>query len=184
VFDRFAPSARAAVHRAQEEAIDLGHDYVGTEDLLLGLLGDEEAEATLASVGVRGQDVRADLADILGCSDEPRPIRPDPEALRSLGIDLGEVRRRVEEAFGRGALEETCAWQRGHALRLTPRVKKSLELAFREARALGHGQIRPHHLLLGLLAEGQGIAVMVLSGRAGSPGRVRSAVLGDLRRPA
>jgi ATP-dependent Clp protease ATP-binding subunit ClpA len=184
MLDRFSPEASAVVHQAQEEAIELGHDYVGTEHLLLGLLGDEGVEAILASVGVRGVDVRADLAEIVGECEARRPIRPDPEALRSLGIDLDEVRRRVEETFGPGALEATCAWQRGHALRLTPRSKKSLELALRESMALGHGHIEPVHVLLGLLREGEGIAVMVLSGRAGSPRRVREAVLGHLRRPA
>jgi plasmid stability protein len=54
-FTRFTPAARLAVATAQEEARGLGHDYVGTEHLLLGVLAQEPRLADLAPADVRAQ---------------------------------------------------------------------------------------------------------------------------------
>ena len=50
----------------------------------------------------------------------------------------------------------------GH-IPFTPRAKKSLELALREANSLGHKEIRPVHMMLGILREREGIAVRALA---------------------
>ena len=178
MFERFGEEARAAVARAQEEASALGHNYIGTEHLLVGVAAAEGA--TLASFGVTREALVRETLAIVG---RGRPA--DAAALASIGIDLDEVRRRVEEAFGPGALERTRA---GRAFcaerRLTPRSKKALELAVREARRLGHREVGADHLVLGVLAVRDGLAVKLVEQLGASPDRIRAAVLDDLGRAA
>jgi len=77
--------------------------------------------------------------------------------LEPLGISLEEARGRVEEIAGRGQGAPA-----GH-IPFTPRAKKVLELALQEAAQLGHSYIGTEHLLLALLAEGEGVAAQVLA---------------------
>jgi ATP-dependent Clp protease ATP-binding subunit ClpA len=174
MFERFGDDARQALVRAQEEAGALGHDYIGTEHLLLGLAALEIGDAgVLSSFGAtREALVGQTLAEI----GPGRP--PDAAALASIGIDLEEVRRRVEDVFGPGALERTRAGRVFCAeRRFTPRSKKALELATKEARRLGHGYVGAEHLLLGVLALREGLAVKLLENLGASPDRIREAVL-------
>jgi len=78
------------------------------------------------------------------------------KALQALGVGLEAARGQVEEIVGRG----TDAGP-GH-VRFTTRAKKVLELSLREALQLGHDYIGTEHILLGLLREGEGVAVQVL----------------------
>ena len=78
------------------------------------------------------------------------------KALEELGISLEAVRREVEEIIGQGASAPS-----GH-IPFTPRAKKVLELALREALQLGHNYIGTEHILLGLIREGEGVAAQVL----------------------
>jgi ATP-dependent Clp protease ATP-binding subunit ClpA len=184
VFERFTLDARRVVERARNEAVTFGHNYVGTEHLLLGLFGEDTAATrAMGTAGVESEAVRDDVRAIIG-EGLDRPVRPDPIALASVGIDLDEVRRAVEASFGRGALEGTGAWRRSRALPFTPRAKKALQLSLREAVTLGHRYLGPEHVLLGLVREGQGVAAVILRRRTGSLALVRGAVLGQLRRPA
>jgi ATP-dependent Clp protease ATP-binding subunit ClpA len=76
--------------------------------------------------------------------------------LHNLGVELNKVRSAVEFIIGRG--DHIVPGKIG----LTPRAKKIIELAADEARLLNHPYIGTEHLLLGLVREGQGIAVGVL----------------------
>jgi ATP-dependent Clp protease ATP-binding subunit ClpA len=96
------------------------------------------------------------------------------KALESLGISLAAVRQQVEEVIGRG--QEVPS---GH-IPFTPRAKKVLELAQREARALGHDYIGTEHILLGLLREGDGVAAQVLVRLGADLNRVRQQVIVQL----
>lgn len=78
------------------------------------------------------------------------------KALGNLGVDLEEARFQVEEMVGKGVSPVV-----GH-VPFTPRSKKILELALREALQLGHNYIGTEHILLGLLREGEGVAIQVL----------------------
>jgi ATP-dependent Clp protease ATP-binding subunit ClpA len=132
---------------AAAEARALGHDYVGTGHLLLVLLARPGGPATVAleRVGVPAEQIRFRLRHEL---DEPAGPRIDPEALATLGIDLGCVRARIEEAFGPGALEQTKAGCMG----ISPCAKVALASAVGEAHGLA---VRDDHVLVGLLhAEG------------------------------
>jgi ATP-dependent Clp protease ATP-binding subunit ClpA len=76
--------------------------------------------------------------------------------LRSLEITLEEVRAQVARIIGQG--EEVTAGQ----IPFTPRAKKVLELALREALSLGHNYIGTEHILLGLVRENEGVAARIL----------------------
>jgi ATP-dependent Clp protease ATP-binding subunit ClpA len=164
MFERFTDSAREAVVQAQVEARGLGHRYIGTEHLLLGLLTDSESARFLRLQGVDHDQVREALTRII-----PVPAGDlDAEALETIGIDLSAVREKVEATFGAGALDKPpgrCGERRrltsGH-IPFTARAKKVLELSLREALRLHHKHIADGHILLGLLREGEGLAVRIL----------------------
>jgi ATP-dependent Clp protease ATP-binding subunit ClpA len=178
MFQRFTEEAREVVVRAQREADTLGHDYLGTEHLLLGLASDEgPAGAALRSLGVSSDELRE--------SARPRRrTKGDEDALAMIGIDLDEVRSRVEAAFGPGALERTRAGRRRlvHRRPLGPLAKRTFELSLREALHRGDRRIGSEHVLLGLLRAGRGPGVELLEQRGLAPEAVRAAVLRELSR--
>jgi Clp amino terminal domain, pathogenicity island component len=92
-------------------------------------------------------------------------------ALASFDISLDVVRRDVEEIIGRGVTEP-----KGH-IPFTPRAKKVMELALREALQLGHNYIGTEHLLLGMIREGEGVAAQVLVKRGADLSRLRDRVI-------
>lgn len=169
MFERFSDGARQAVAYAQENARRLGHGYIGTEHLLLGLLDQPQALAgrLLAEHGLAKADAERTVLALAGDGEEEL----DAEALTSIGIDLTAVRDRVEATFGAGALDRS-ARRRGRRadkpvtghIPFTRRAKKSLELALRAAERLHHPYIGDGHLLLGLLDEGGGLAFRVIDG--------------------
>src|SRR4051794_40943490 len=135
MFERFTERARMVVVRAQEEARLLGHEYIGTEHLLLGLLRVEEGLAA--------------------------------RVLNDLGVTLDDARADVERVVARGSVEVDGQ------LPFTPRSRKVLDLALREALSLGHRYIGTEHILLALVREGEGVAPQVLARRGASAERVR-----------
>ncbi len=68
MFERFSRRARQAVVLAQEEARDLGHDYIGTEHVLLGLVREDDgiAAIVLRDLGITATQVRAQVEEIVG----------------------------------------------------------------------------------------------------------------------
>jgi ATP-dependent Clp protease ATP-binding subunit ClpA len=179
VFERFTTQARSAVTLAQQEARELGRPDLGTRLLLLGILDEPGTTGgrALAGLGVGADDVREDIRR----SDRERASfsEEDADALRSVGVDLYEVRRRVEEAFGPGALERKPCSGRGLGghMPLTPGSKKALELALREAIHLGHRHIGTEHLLLGLVRDDGCSAARLLASLGVDRERVRAEVL-------
>jgi hypothetical protein len=138
MFERFTDRARKVLVAAQDEARLLGHDFIGTEHLLLGMLneGTGVAAVVLGQLAITIEQTRTDVRELIG----PSPSRP-----------AGEV------AF-------------------TPRAKRVLELALQEALTLGHNYIGTEHLLLALVAEGEGVGAKVLTGQGLSYAQVRKAV--------
>jgi ATP-dependent Clp protease ATP-binding subunit ClpA len=200
VFERFTDRARRAVRNAQEEARALGHGWIGTEHLLLGLLREEDgiAAGALASLGVTHEGVRANLDSVVGRGTAPSD---DAEALRAIGIDLDAVRASVEQAFGPGALERARTPRRprrrarrrrrcgygavpGGHIPFTPRSKKVLELALRQSLRLRHRYIGTEHILLALLDEGEGLAAAILAKKGVSLPELRRRVLAALGKVA
>jgi ATP-dependent Clp protease ATP-binding subunit ClpA len=138
VFERFTERARQVVVLAQDEARAFGHNYIGTEHLLLGLLREEGVAArVLEALDVSLEEVRAEVARIIGTGDE---------------VATGQIP-------------------------FTPRGKKVLELALREALSLGHNHIGTQHILLGLVREGQGVAMQILLGFEADGEKIRNEVI-------
>ncbi|MCP4167771.1 MAG: ATP-dependent Clp protease ATP-binding subunit [Chloroflexi bacterium] len=90
------------------------------------------------------------------------------KVLVELGVEPNQVVRAVERTVGRG---ERPPFGKPT---LAPRTKRVIELAVDEARLMGHHYIGTEHLLLGLVREGEGIAVNVLRGLGVSLDRVRT----------
>jgi Clp amino terminal domain, pathogenicity island component len=78
-------------------------------------------------------------------------------ALSEMGVTLEAVRARVKEAIG-----QTSRPAMTGSPPFTPRAKKVLELSLRQALQLGHSYIGTEHILLGLIQEGEGVAIQVL----------------------
>jgi ATP-dependent Clp protease ATP-binding subunit ClpC len=77
--------------------------------------------------------------------------------LQKMGLDLETVRMEVEKQVGTGPDQKVIG-----NIPYTPRVKKVLDLARREAKSLNHTYIGTEHILLGLLREGDGVAARIL----------------------
>jgi ATP-dependent Clp protease ATP-binding subunit ClpA len=179
VFERFTAKARSSVMLARDEAKRLGLDAVGTEHLLLGILEEPTSVGAraLSELGIPIADVRGSVesaADHGGQAFAPE----EADALQSLGIDLDQVRRAVEETFGTGALDAVGATQpKKGRIRSTLRTRKAIESAFREAQSLGHHYIGTEHLVLGLIRDPRCTAASVIRGCGIDIDQVRPAVL-------
>ncbi|MGB6370595.1 MAG: ATP-dependent Clp protease ATP-binding subunit [Atribacterota bacterium] len=125
MFKRYTEKAKKAIMIAQEEAINLNHDYIGTEHILIGLLKEEEGVAS--------------------------------QVLKQLGVNVDKVVEEVERLVGKGE------YQQVGEVTFTPRAKKVLELASQEASQLKNNYIGTEHILLGLIKEGSGVAVRILT---------------------
>jgi ATP-dependent Clp protease ATP-binding subunit ClpA len=170
MFERFTAEARQVVVDAQHEARRLHHGSIGTEHLLLSLLDQRTpSSAVLARHGLTRNEVVDAVTAYVGNGDL------DAEALTALGIDLDAVRTTVEATFGAGALDRPTSGLRGSAghIPFTPRAKKVLELSLREAIALKSKSIADGHIALGLLREGEGLAMKVIHDRGIDPADLR-----------
>jgi len=124
MYGRFTEKAEKAIAFSQESAVTLGHNYVGTEHILMGLI--KEGSGVAARV------------------------------LVSQGINEEKIIKEIETLIGRGK-------QTGEQpLSFTPRTKRVMELSFREARRMGQNYIGTEHLLLGIMKEGESVAVRIL----------------------
>ena len=153
IFNRFARGARACVEAAVEEARMLGHDSVGGEDLLLGILraGEGVAVGTLHSLG----------ANLEAAREESEAMTA--EALAYVGISLENIR---SEAGGNLDVRIPP----GRRIPFSPAAKKALERALAESVRLGDKHIGAEHVLLGILADGEGTAVRMLGRLGVDPG--------------
>ncbi|HEY7730809.1 MAG TPA: Clp protease N-terminal domain-containing protein, partial [Gaiellaceae bacterium] len=141
----FTPRAKKVLELALREALSLGHNYIGTEHILLGLLREEEglAARVLESLDITVEEVRAQVARIVGQGDE---------------VTTGQIP-------------------------FTPRAKKVLELALREALSLGHNYIGTEHILLGLVRENEGVAARILLDFDADAEKIRNEIIRMLSGP-
>ena len=95
--------------------------------------------------------------------------------LQKMGLDLETVRSAVEKQVGTGQEAKS----QGN-MPFTPRVKKVLALAGREAKTLSHSYVGTEHILLGLLREGEGVAARVLKSLDVDIERTRNEILREL----
>src|SRR6187431_1610013 len=95
--------------------------------------------------------------------------------LQKMGLDLETVRMEVEKQVGSGPETKMVG-----NIPYTPRVKKVLALAGKEAKALNHSYVGTEHILLGLLREGEGVAARVLKNLEVDIERTRNEILKEL----
>ena len=95
--------------------------------------------------------------------------------LQKMGLDLETVRNAVEKEVGMGPEGKSAG-----NIPYTPRVKKVLHLAGKEAKQLNHSYVGTEHILLGLLREGEGVAARVLKSLDVDIERTRTEILSEL----
>lgn len=95
--------------------------------------------------------------------------------LERMGLDLESVRMEVEKQVGTGPDQKITG-----NIPYTPRVKKVLALANKEAKALTHSYVGTEHILLGLLREGEGVAARVLQTLDVDIARTRNEILAEI----
>jgi ATP-dependent Clp protease ATP-binding subunit ClpA len=190
MFERFTDKARAAVLQARATAAGRGDQLIRPVYLLYALAaGEGVAARALASLGVEaaGIERQLDRTAPLGNPLAGEADSADAGALAAIGVDLEEIRRKVEEGFGPGALSRMPPRQRTGRVAVTGDVKQALTLALSEARALHHDYIGTEHLLLGLLAAAQrtprgDFTPETLRDFGIDPDQARQRVLDELRR--
>lgn len=166
MFDRCDADATTVLETALEQARRLGHNYLGTEHLLLALV--RHRELLPESAAVMLPDDAAMLSAVLDTLGA-EPAAQDAELLKVVGIDLDEVRSAVRQTFGADALERLGRrrvhrpWQPWHrpsrrctsllagAISVAPRVKQALERGLSDAARRQRDGIDPSALLLGML---------------------------------
>jgi ATP-dependent Clp protease ATP-binding subunit ClpC len=129
---------------AQEESRRLGHNFLGSEQILLGLIG--------VGTGIA------------------------VEVLKSSGANsLKDVRAEVETLIGRGSglvANETP---------FTPKAEQIIKQSLEESRQLGHNLVDTEHLLLGVIQQGDGVAMRVLENLGSNGELLKDAVLQAIR---
>ncbi|MEU4078962.1 peptidase [Streptomyces venezuelae] len=161
MFERFTKAARAVVKGAVEHAERGGAAVVTEEHLLLALLDREDTRAANALRALCPPDRRPSLLAALAEARRRAGLsRADTEALADLGIDVGAVVARVEEAHGAGALagdrKDAGRWSGRRSF--SREAKAVLEKSLRVALARKDREIGDEHLLLALTATGGVVA--------------------------
>ncbi len=120
---KFTNRAEKAINIANTIAAELGHNYIGTEHLLYGLIeeGSGVASKVLKDQGITSEIVLEKIDELIGRSEE------------------------IDKPVG-----------------FTPRTKRVIENAFLEAKKMGNNFIGTEHLLIGIMIEGDSIAVRIL----------------------
>ena len=121
---KFTNRAEKAIQIANDIAASLGHNYIGTEHLLYGLV---EENTGIAS-----------------------------KVLQNQGMTSDKILDEIEELIGRSedSIDEPMGF--------TPRTKRVIENAFLEAKKLGCEYIGTEHLLIGIMVEGDSVAVRIM----------------------
>lgn len=166
MFSRLTDRSRDCVQAAFEEARMLGHDSLGDEDLLLGILRADEgiAAEALSSLGITLEDAREESQEMLS------------GALSSIGISFEEIRREAGDAFEMRIPDN-------RRIPFSPRAKKVLVEARKQMRRLGDNYLGAEHFLLGMLRNEDGTAVRILASKGVSPEMLEDRLF-ELRRRA
>lgn len=192
MFDRCDADTVAIIDLGADESRRLGHDWLGTEHLLLAFgqrpqLLPGAAAALLPDAGA----MRAALARVLSAP----PPNSAPELLRTVGVDLDQVRAAVRQTFGDEAVDRLSRrrvhqpWQpwRRPSRRCTslltgsksmaPRLKQAFERASNEADRRRQTTIEPAALLIGMIDVEDALSNRLLRDIGVDPGQLRQALL-------
>jgi prophage maintenance system killer protein len=153
----FNPPAKKTLELSLREALALGHDYIGTEHILLGLLreGEDVAAQVLARLGIGYGMVRE---QVLGVLSGQLRLRAGPQAQLAAGLaaaveQLAEVRRQKEAAFDAGDLDVAAALRDRERQLFTGRLRLENQLAFGEGGPDDQGLRRELDRLRGMLRQ-------------------------------
>jgi ATP-dependent Clp protease ATP-binding subunit ClpC len=119
---KFSPRVKDVITYSREEALRLGHDYIGTEHLLLGIIREGEGTA----------------------------IR----LLKTIGVDLAELRKTVEDAIGTGNHKVSNLAN----IPLMKQAERALKITYLEAKLFKSPVIGTEHLILSILKDEDNIA--------------------------
>ena len=124
---KFTKRAEKAIEIANNIVGTLGHNYIGTEHLLYGLVkeGAGIASKVLENQGVTAEKVMVEIENLIG-------------------------------------INQDSASEINTAIGFTPRTKRVIETAFREAKKQGNDYIGTEHLLIGIMKEGDSVAVRIM----------------------
>ena len=143
----FTERAKHVLEQALREALAIGHNYIGTEHILLGLTREPTGVGAriLLALGVDGKAIRqATIALLAGQGSGSVPASRSVSARRT-ALSVRAVRSGAESP------------------RLSRGARSAVVFAQEEARTLNHGQLGPEHILLGLLRQEQGLAARLLN---------------------
>ena len=193
MFDRCDANTRGIVDAAIRAARELGHNYIGTEHLLLALAERRDVLPDAVARLLPGESiVRSGIISLIG-----EPLRQDTELLRSLGVELEQVRIAVRRTFGDEAVNRLGrrrvhqAWQpwRRPSRRCTSllagtmtvarRAKEAFERAAREADRRASPLIDPATLLLGIVEVEGALANRLLRDNGVDPEEIRGILVSD-----
>ncbi len=124
---KFTKSSENVLEIANELANELGHNYIGTEHILYGLVEEQNGVASkvLENQGVTPEKIMEKIEELVGINEENR---------NNTGVSIG----------------------------FTPRTKRIIENAYVEARNTNSEYIGTEHLLLGIMHEGDSVAVRIM----------------------
>ena len=96
--------------------------------------------------------------------------------MRRLGIEFDSIRAEIEKVIGPGMPAQRVAAN----IPYTPRARKALVLAAKEAEDLNQAQVSPEHIFLGLIKEGEGVAAIVMKNLGVDIGRARGEIVKEM----
>ena len=142
---KFTNSAQIALETATNLAIKLGHDYVGSEHILFGLVDEQNGVASkvLAKQNVTSESILKEIEELIGINEANI-------------IDIEDIG-------------------------FTPRTKRIVENALMEARKFGGEYIGTEHLLVGIMREGDSVAVRILMDLNVNPQKLYSEIVKLIR---
>jgi ATP-dependent Clp protease ATP-binding subunit ClpA len=163
MFERFSGTARQVIVTAQLTAREAGSSEIDSPDLLVALLrvDDETTDRLLA-----GHELTNELAEEFGRVRRRGGLTDEEAAaLSTLGVDVDNIIRNVEESLGEQAMVMPGRRRRpGGHIPFSTEAKKTLEQCLREALRRKHKHIGTEHLLLALLSR-KSIAADALASR-------------------
>lgn len=194
MFERCSDETMRIVDAAVSAARGLGHNYLGTEHLLLAFA--DRSNVLPASVATRLPGVEVIRSGIAGLIGEP--VRRDAELLRSIGVDLEEIRAAVRLTFGDQAIDQLRRsvhqpwqpWRRpsrrctsllAGTMTVAAGFKEAFERAASEANRRGMSSIEPTVLLLGIVEVEDSLANRLLRDNGIDPTEIRGLLVADHR---
>ncbi|MCA1843519.1 MAG: hypothetical protein LC792_10115 [Actinobacteria bacterium] len=192
MFDRCDADTAAVIDRAVEESRRLGHDWLGTEHVLLVVAQQPDLlPQAAARLLPDAAEIRAALARLVSAP----PPTATPELLKTVGVDLDQVRAAVRQTFGDEALERLSRrrvhqpwqpWRRpsrrcthllSGSMSMAPGLKQAFERARKEADRRDKCAIAPATLLIGMIDVEDALSNRLLRDLGVDPPQIRQALL-------